>query len=128
MTRFCVPILCLLVAAPVLAQTTASPSDPAFKRLPAFCLAASKSLDGTALGDDVDKIDESLDDSDSRATCDLAEATLTRFLGLADRLSQCGRQAGATALGKRLTDGARKVDGMVAHIRAAQSARSCQSQ
>ena len=128
MTRFCVPILCLLLAGPAMAQTTASAPDSAFKRLPPFCLAAARSLDGTALGDDVDKIDESLDDSDSRATCDLAEATLTRFLGLADRLSQCARQAGSSTLGFRLADGARKVDGMIAHIRAAQSARSCQSQ
>jgi hypothetical protein len=128
MTKLCVPTLCLLLASPALAQTNAAPPDTAFKRLPAFCLTASKSLDGTALSDEIDKVDESLDDSDSQSTCGLAETTLAKLFGLKDRLQRCATQAGASPLGQRLAEGARTVDGMIGHVRAAQSTRSCQSQ
>ena len=106
---------------PALAQAP----DPAFGHLPGFCLADQQGVEGTLYSDQIDRLDETLDDSDPKPACDLSQTLLPRLSALQDRLTQCRERAGGAPVGARLADSLGKVDAMTTHVHAAMTAAHC---
>lgn len=115
----------LAMAGAMMVPALAQVPDPAFKRLPAFCLADAQGIEGDTYPEAVGKIDDSLDDTNPGPTCALTDVLTPKLNALRDRLAQCQARAGAGSLASRFAADIGKVDGMTSHVRAARASVRC---
>ena len=115
----------LVLIGAAMSPALAAAPDPMFKPLPGVCLADQQGVEGTAYSDQIDRLDESLDDSDPKPACGLSQSLLPTLAALKDRLAQCRGRAGAAPAAERLAESVAKVDQMMTHVRAAMIAVHC---